>query len=129
LVVDDSEVAARFLRRRLESWGLQVECAAASRQALELLESRTYDLIFVDVELGPHSELDGLALCQRVKQSAAAVGASVIMVSAHQSELDRARGALAGCDAYLGKPLTEAELAPLLLRRGLARAPAHVNAG
>ena len=127
LVVDDSEVAARFLRRRLEPWGLQVECATTSRQALAMLDTRTFELIFVDVELGPGSELDGLALCQRIKQSAATVGANVFLVSAHQSEADRARGSLAGCDAYLGKPLAEVELAPLLLHRGLVRTEVTVQ--
>ena len=45
--------------------------------------------------------------------------AAVIMVSVHHSELDRVRGALAGCDAYLRKPLDEVELQRLMLRQGL----------
>ena len=45
------------------------------------------------------------------------------MVSAHHSELDRVRGTLAGCDAYLGKPLQAAELERLLLRQGLKPPP------
>jgi DNA-binding response OmpR family regulator len=80
----------------------------------------SYDLVFLDIELGPASELDGLALCRQIKQSVAAVNVTVVMVSAHHSELDRVRGALAGCDAYLGKPLDQAELDELLLRQGLS---------
>jgi CheY-like chemotaxis protein len=119
LLVDDSEIALRFLETRLQRWELIIDRAASSDKALELLASHSYDLAFVDVELGPDSPLDGLALCQQVKHSAAAVDTAVILVSAHHSELDRVRGALAGCDAYLAKPLDEIELRRLLLRHGL----------
>jgi CheY-like chemotaxis protein len=119
LLVDDSEIALRFLESRLKRYGLQIDRALASGAAIELLESRPYDYVFLDVELGPESELDGLALCQHIKHSAAGVTTTVILVSAHHSELDRVRGALAGCDAYLGKPLDAAELDRLLERQGV----------
>lgn len=118
LLVDDSEVALRYLQQRLQPWGVQADTAADSGAALELLARNSYQLVFVDVELGEASELDGLALCREIKQSEAAVEAAVVLVSAHHSELDRVRGSLAGCDAYLGKPLDEAQLRRLLLRHG-----------
>ena len=41
------------------------------------------------------------------------------MVSAHASQTDRVRGSLAGCDAYLGKPLQPSDLLTVVgLRRG-----------
>ncbi len=123
LLVDDSEVALRFLETRLKPWGLQTDRAATSEHALELLARRSYDYVFLDIELGAGSELDGLALCQLIKRTPSAVNAMVVVLSAHHSELDRVRGALAGCDAYLGKPLEALELARLLQRQGL-KAPA-----
>jgi CheY-like chemotaxis protein len=119
LLVDDSEIALRFLETRLQRWELHIDRAASSGRALELLAAHGYDLVFLDVELGSDSELDGLALCQHIKRSPAAVATVVVMLSAHHSELDRVRGALAGCDAYLAKPLDEVELRRLLLRQGL----------
>jgi DNA-binding response OmpR family regulator len=127
LLVDDSEIALRFLETRLQRWGLQIDTAADSSAALDLLARHNYVLVFLDVELGENSELDGLALCQQIKQSAAAVDAAVVLVSAHHSELDRVRGSLAGCDAYLGKPLDEIELRRVLMRQGL-KAPAREGA-
>jgi hypothetical protein len=41
------------------------------------------------------------------------------MVAALHSELARARGALAGADAYLGKPLDEGALLRLLVQHGV----------
>lgn len=121
LLVDDSEIALRFLETRLQRWGLVMDRALSSGRAIELLAQRHYDIVFLDVELGPGSDLDGLALCQHIKRTQDRAGApsAVVMVSAHTTESDRARGALAGADGYLGKPLDEVELQRLLLRQGL----------
>jgi CheY-like chemotaxis protein len=111
LLVDDSEIALRYLETRLHRMGVMTERATTSGKALELLAQRPFDFVLLDVELGSASDLDGLALCQHIKRHRHPVAGngvpSVIMVSAHAAELDRARGALAGCDAYLGKPLDE----------------------
>ena len=120
LLVDDSELALRFLETRLQRRQLDTERAMQSGQAIELLSRHCFDIVFLDVELGAASELDGLELCQHIKRQPSAVGSAhppqVVLVSAHHSELDRARGALAGCDAYLGKPLDEDLLDRLLVQ-------------
>jgi CheY-like chemotaxis protein len=119
LLVDDSDIALLFLQTRLERWQIQTDTASNSQAALDLLAQHSYDLVFLDVELGQDSELDGLGLCRHIKQTPASMNALVVMVSAHHSELVRVRCALAGCDAYLSKPLAEAEWVRLLQRQGL----------
>ena len=123
LLVDDSEIALRYLERQLQALGLRTETAATSQRALELLAQRRYDVVFLDVDLGPHSGLDGLALCQHIKrqpQSAARPAAPVVvMVSAHAAATDRVRGSFAGCDAYLAKPLDDDALRRSLRALGL----------
>ena len=119
LLVDDSELALRFLDSKLSRWRLEIDHASTSAQALQLMELRAYDFIFLDVELGPESTMDGLELCRHIKQSPEWMHAAIIMVSVHHSVMDRVRGALVGCDAYLGKPLDEVELQRLMLRQGL----------
>ena len=123
LVVDDSEIAQRFLQLRLEGFGLLIDCATTSEVALSLLTRHSYDFAFLDVELGESSRLDGLALCQAIKRHYATrvPPITVVLVTAHTGELDRVRGTLAGCDAFLGKPLDESGLDRLLTRHGLAR--------
>jgi CheY-like chemotaxis protein len=131
LLVDDSEIALRYLERQLQALGLRTETAPNSQRALELLALQPYDLVFVDVDLGPHSELDGLALCQHLKrrhhQPAAATAPKLVMVSAHASATDRVRGSFAGCDAYLAKPLDDAGL-QRTLRKLDVRLPAPGDA-
>ena len=134
LLVDDSEIALRYLERQLQALGLRTETAATSQRALELLAQRRYDVVFLDVDLGPHSGLDGLALCQHIKrqpQSAARPAAPVVvMVSAHAAATDRVRGSFAGCDAYLAKPLDDDALRRSLRTLGLRlSAPADSTYG
>ena len=122
-----SDIALRFLQKSLAPYAVQSECASGSAKAIELMAKHAYRFVFLDVELGPASAMDGLALCQHVKRQHHQPGAPlplVVMVSAHHSELDRVRGSLAGCDAYLGKPLQPAELQHLMHRHGLRVAPA-----
>jgi CheY-like chemotaxis protein len=122
LLVDDSEVALRFLQTRLQRWGLQMDRATHSDRAIELMATEPpYDFVFIDVELGPHSTFDGFALAQHIRRQHrhSPVPPVLVMVSAHASPSHRARGQLAGCDAYLAKPLDEVELQRLLLRHGL----------
>lgn len=122
LLVDDSPIAQRFLQTRLKPWGVQADLAASGEEALALLAQKHHTLVFLDVDLGPNSAWDGLALCKHLKRqgsTAAQAPPWVVMVSVHHSETDRVRGSLAGCDAYLGKPLDEAELHKLLRRQGL----------
>ncbi len=122
LLVDDSEVALRFLETRLQRWGLVMDRALGSNRAIELLAAEEpYDFVFIDVELGPQSTLDGFALAQHIRRQhrREPVPPVLVFVSAHASPSHRARGQLAGGDAYLAKPLDEVELQRLLLRHGL----------
>ena len=124
LLVDDSEIALRFLETRLSRFGLVTERALTSNRAIELMAAtpqQPYDFVFLDVELGPASTLDGLALARHLKRQHGREGAGpvIVFVSAHASPTDRARGDLAGGDAYLGKPLDEVELQRVMLRHGL----------
>jgi CheY-like chemotaxis protein len=123
LLIDDSEVALRHLEQRLQRYGLRTQRALNSSQALALLAQRAFDFVFLDVELGEDSNLDGLALCRYLKRDHArpvgALAPVVIMVTTHDREVDRVRGALAGCDAYLGKPLDDDRLQHVLLQHGV----------
>jgi CheY-like chemotaxis protein len=117
LLVDDSEIALKFLERKLGELGLRARGVTDSDAALEQLKQHDFSYVFLDVELGPASKLDGLALCRHIKRRSGRPPV-IAMVSAHATQTDRVRGSLAGCDAYLGKPLQASELATVVnLRR------------
>jgi CheY-like chemotaxis protein len=96
LLVDDSEVALRFLELKLADLGLRTRSVTDSDAALAQLARHRVDWVFLDVELGTSSRLDGLALCRRIKaMTAHGAAPRVAMVSAHASATDRVRGSLA----------------------------------
>jgi CheY-like chemotaxis protein len=112
LLVEDSAIARQFLKRRLYHLGYKVHECASGEAALEILSKRTFGMAFLDIVLGPPGSIDGLQLCQRLKQRgahAAGLRTVVVMVTGLDGATDRVRGSLAGCDAYLTKPLYEAQ--------------------
>jgi len=116
LLVDDSEIALKFLEIKLGELGLRSRSVTDSDAALAQLAQHDFNYVFLDVELGPASRLDGLALCRQIKRRSARPPV-IAMISAHATQTDRVRGSLAGCDAYLGKPLLPSELMAVVGRR------------
>lgn len=112
LVVEDSAIAAKFLTQRLLRFGYRVHLASHGEAAIELVSQRPFALAFIDVVLGPPGSIDGLRVCQTIKRRtlpSRAAGTAVVMVTGLGGASDRVRGSLAGCDAYLVKPLLEAD--------------------
>lgn len=119
LLVEDSPIARHFLKQRLQHLGYRVLDCASGEAALEILSKRTFGMVFLDVVLGPPGSVDGLQLCQRLKQRGAQGGGLrtvVVMVTGLDGATDRVRGSLAGCDAYLTKPLHESEFIATLMQ-------------
>lgn len=114
LVAEDSAIARRFLQVRLQRLGYRVHLAAGGDEALARLAEQRFAIVFLDVVLGPAGSLDGLSLCQRLKHDPEFFSDGrpprVVLVTGLSGAMDRVRGTLAGCDAYLTKPLSEAEL-------------------
>ncbi len=122
LLVDDSEVALAFLERQLHRHGIDADWAISSNKAIDLMSQRPYGMVFVDIDLGERSDMDGLALCQHIKRRHVHAGGRapmVALVSAFNDSVDRVRGTLAGADGHLGKPLDVAALDRLLQAHGL----------
>ena len=111
LVVDSSAIARKFLMQRLDGLGYAVRGAATGEEALALIARNEFAVVFLEFVLGPKPGLDGLGLCQAIKQNPdhpRGLIPAVVMVTGRVGSSDRVRGALAGCDAYLTKPLAEA---------------------
>lgn len=113
LVVDDSEIARRFLQMKLQRLGYTVDTAANGHSALQMVATRRYAFVFLDVAM---EGVDGFETCKHIKHMPWPLdermmrGPVVVMVTSRSGSVDRIRGALAGCDAYLTKPLNEDEL-------------------
>lgn len=119
LVVEDSAIARKFLARRLQLLGYRVHTADSGESALTKLEQRRFTIVFLDVMLGPAGSIDGWHLCQTLRKLGAddpARRSAIVMVTGLAGPTDRVRGSLAGCDAYLTKPLIESDFIAALRR-------------
>jgi two-component system cell cycle response regulator len=103
LLVDDSLAVREQLRGALDRAGLQSDMAENAEQAMGLLQQRSYDIAFLDVVM---PGIDGYELCRKIKQNSYTRAMPVLMLTSRSSPFDRARGALAGCDTYLVKPIS-----------------------
>lgn len=119
LVVDDSAIARKFLKQRLEQLGYRVQQASDGEAALEMVTHHAFALVFVDMVLGPANSVDGLHVCQFAKQRPAFGATStpgVVVVTGQTSSTHRVRASLAGCDGFLTKPLIEADFIDTLCK-------------
>lgn len=118
LVVDDSAIARTFLAQRLVRVGYRVQVASSGEEALARFAQQPFALAFVDITLGAAQAIDGLRVCQVIKQRAptAGRGTAVVIVTGQASATARVRGSLAGCDAYLTKPVLEPDFIAALRR-------------
>jgi len=113
LVVDDSAIARKFMQQRLQRLGYRVHLARTGEEALEVAGVVPFTIVFLDLVLGGTGTVDGLEVCQRLRQRPAALDEpepAIVIVTGSKDASDRVRGSLAGCDAYATKPLHDQEL-------------------
>lgn len=100
LVVDDEPSIRYLLKDILEEFFIVYE-AETGRQAIELLQVVSVDLIISDVMM---PDINGIELCQKVKNTPDTCHLPFIMLSA-KGEIDQqTEGYDAGADAYIPKP-------------------------
>lgn len=116
LLVDDEQKFALALRQGLEEEGYEVETAFSGEAALRSLESRTPDLILLDIMLPRRG---GLSILHELRRDGQHI--PVLLLTALQSVEDRVHGLDAGADDYLAKPFAFPEL--LARIRALLRRP------
>lgn len=100
LVVEDDPEISLFLRTILEDC-CRVVTAPDGRQGLEQLSAEQPDVVVSDIMM---PEMDGYALCDRIKSDMNLCHIPVILLTAKKTEEDQIRGYRCGADAYIGKP-------------------------
>lgn len=104
LLVDDVPTNIRLLTRVLAP-DHDVMAATNGEDALQLAARELPDLILLDVEM---PELDGYAVCRRLKAAPATAAIPVIFVTARTDEADEIEGLRLGAVDYITKPFREA---------------------
>lgn len=104
LVVDDSAPVRKQIELELKMFGIHVDAVETGEQAIEFINRNNYNLIFLDVVL---PGMDGYQICKIFKKDKTRKKTPVIMLTSKSSPFDRVKGALAGCDTYLTKPVKQ----------------------
>lgn len=104
LVVDDEDLICQNIASALQPY-MQVLTANNGKEALELLENRSIDIIVSDVEM---PVMDGIEFCKEVTKRGLKL--PFLFVSARTEENDRMAGLLSGAVDYIAKPFKSEEL-------------------
>ncbi len=107
LVVDDEILSRRAITYALEKAGLKPTSIEESQVALNLAVEKTFDLIFLDVQM---PGMDGFDLCAKIRALPSNKNTPVIFVTSLTDFKSRAKSSLSGGADLIAKPFMFIEL-------------------
>lgn len=107
LVAEDNPANRELMGEVLSGRGYEVIEACDGQEALQKIEETNPDLVLLDIQL---PILDGFAVLQQIRQMPRFANLRVVAVTANAMKEDREKGAKAGFDAYISKPIDVAAL-------------------
>lgn len=115
LIVEDSAVTRKIIKRELTPGGFEFFDAEDGEQALIIAKDHAPDLITLDVDM---PNLDGFQTCANLRSLSFKSDADpmssrripIVFITSSDSEEERARGFEVGATDFLAKPFSEGEL-------------------
>jgi two-component system cell cycle response regulator DivK len=107
LVIEDNPANMKLACLLLRKANHTVLCAVDAETGLTLARADQPDLILMDIQL---PGMDGLEATALLKQDSATAAIPVIALTAMAMKEDQEKTKVAGCDAYIAKPLRYQEL-------------------
>jgi len=124
LIVEDNPTNMKLASLLVRKAGHTVLCAVDAETGLTIARADQPDLILMDVQL---PGIDGLAATTLLKRDVCTAAIPVIALSALAMKTDEENSRVAGCDAYIVKPLRYQELYAAM-ERLILTPPPHVAA-
>lgn len=115
LVVDDEAIVAASIKGILEKEGYAVSTVSSGQEALQRLQSETFDLVLTDLVM---EGMNGLDVIKEIKQTAPE---TIVMIITGYASLNSAIEAMRrGAYDYLTKPCSSQQL-KMAIQRGLEK--------
>ena len=111
LVVDDKEENRLVLQNMLEPLGFELTFGEDGQQSIELAEKMQPDCILTDLVMPVRT---GFEAVKEIRQIRDLQDVMIIAISASVREVERQQSKVAGCNAFLPKPIDEQKLLDLL---------------
>ena len=109
LLAEDSLVNQRLAVGLLEKHGHTVMVAGHGREAIATMQSQTFDVVLMDVQM---PEMDGFEATAAIRHQEQRTGGHIpiVAMTAHAMKGDRERCIAAGMDSYVSKPVRASQL-------------------
>src|SRR5688572_15926936 len=123
LLAEDNAVNAKLAVRLLERLGCRVDVASNGHEALKMVQSIPFDIVFMDCQM---PEMDGFEATRAIRgwertsrtDASPATRLPIVALTANAMQGDRERCLEAGMDDYITKPLARADLQRVLQNCG-----------
>jgi signal transduction histidine kinase/CheY-like chemotaxis protein/HPt (histidine-containing phosphotransfer) domain-containing protein len=118
LLAEDNPVNQQVAVAMLTSLGCVVSSVKDGREALQELEAKPFDLVFMDCQM---PEMDGFAATRSIREGETKAGPRarrmpIVALTAHAMKSDREECLAAGMDDYVSKPFTKEDLRRVLAK-------------
>ena len=107
LLVEDNSINRQVAEEVLRSGGMDVVSVHNGRQALDILDVKSFDAVLMDVQM---PEMDGIEATRIIRQKENLADLPIIALTAHAMKKDRDACLAAGMNQYVVKPLDSIEL-------------------
>lgn len=107
LVVDDNKINRQIAQEMLESIGLLVTVAGDGRQALEILNKKTLDIVLMDIQM---PNMDGYEASRQLRTTPGFKALPIIAMTANAMTGDKEKSLAAGMNDHVTKPINPQEL-------------------
>lgn len=116
LVAEDNVLNQKLVERLLQDMGLSVDIAANGKAAVEMITSRPYDFVLMDMQM---PVMDGYEAATTIRQQLKS-DVPIIAMTAHAMQGEKEKCLRLGMNDYIAKPLRIKELHEKLtkVRRG-----------
>lgn len=126
LLVEDDPSISEMIIHYLTTEGFQVKHASDGKEAADMFQNTSFDLILLDLML---PKLNGMDFLKLIRDQSTV---PVLIISAKDSDVDKALGLGFGADDYIAKPFSMIELTARVksaIRRATKYTSHQVNEG